>query len=195
MITLASASAARAALLTAAGIEFAVAASGVDETPIKDRLVAAGSGPAEIAEALALAKGLAVSATRPGLVIGADQTLEFEGGLFDKAESLPAAGERLRALRGRTHQLHSAVVTARDGQRLWGETVTATLTMRDFSDAFVEAYLARNPDAALWSVGCYELEAEGVQLFDRIDGDYFAILGLPMLGLLAHLRAQGLAPQ
>ena len=139
MITLASASAARAALLTAAGLEFAVAASGVDETPIKTRLVAAGAGPAEIAEALALAKGLAVSATRPGLVIAADQTLEFEGVLYEKAESPRAAAERLRALRDRAHQLHSAVVTARDGQRLWGETVTATLTLRDFSDAFLEA--------------------------------------------------------
>ena len=195
MITLASASAARAALLKAAGVGFQVVTSGVDEAAIKDRLVAEGAHPAAVAGTLAESKALAVSAGRPGLVIGPDQTLEFGGDLYDKAPNLQAAAERLRTLRGSTHQLHSAVVTARDGRRLWGETVTATLTMRDFSDAFLDAYLTRNADAALWSVGCYALEAEGVQLFERIEGDYFAILGLPMTGLLAHLRAERLVPR
>ena len=192
MITLASASTVRASLLKAAGVAFEVATSGVDETGTKDRMLAEGAAPADIAGALADAKALAVARTRPGVVIGADQTLEFEGALHDKAADLAEARERLRALRGRTHRLHAAVVTARDGRRLWGETVTTTLTMRDFTDAFLDAYLARNAEAALWSVGCYELEGEGLQLFERIEGDYFAILGLPMLGLLAHLREEGL---
>jgi septum formation protein len=192
MITLASASAARAALLTAAGVAFEVVGSGVDEAPLKAALLAEGSGPIAVAEALAEAKALAVSAARPGLVIGADQTLSCRGQLFDKASSLDEARERLLALRGEVHQLHSAVVTARDGRRLWGETVTASLTMRDFSEAFADAYLARNADAALYAVGGYALEEEGVQLFERIDGDYFTILGLPLLGLLNHLREQGL---
>ena len=195
MITLASASAARASLLKAAGVAFEVATSGVDETQTKDRLLAEGSTPAEIAGALAEAKAVAVSKSMGGLVIGADQTLEFEGALYDKAASLGEAKARLRTLRGRTHRLHAAVVTARDGRRLWGETITSTLTMRDFSDDFLEGYVDRNPDAALGSVGCYELEGEGIQLFEHIDGDYFAILGLPLTGLLAHLREEGLVPQ
>ena len=195
MITLASASAVRAALLKAAGVGFEVATSGVDEAMTKDRLLAEGATPAEIAGALAELKAVAVAKTRPGLVIGADQTLEFDGALYDKAGDIADARERLRALRGHTHRLHAAVVTVRDGHRLWSETVTSTLTMRDFSDAFLDAYLERNADAALWSVGCYELEAEGIQLFERIDGDYFAILGLPLTGLLAHLRTEGLLPR
>ena len=195
MITLASASAVRAALLKAAGVAFGVTTSGVDETAIKDRLVAEGAGPAAIAGELARAKAAAVSQARPGLVIGADQTLEFEGALYDKAADLTEARERLRTLRGRTHRLHAAVVTGRDGRRLWGETVTASLTMRDFSDEFLDDYLDRNANAALWSVGCYELEGEGIQLFERIDGDYFAILGLPLTGLLDHLRDEGLLPR
>ena len=195
MITLASASAARATLLAGAGVSFEVVNSGVDEAPLKDTLMAEGRSPIAVAEALAEAKALAVSIARPGLVIGADQTLSFDGRLFDKASDLGEARERLVALRGGTHQLHSAVVTVRDGQRLWGETVTATLTMRDFSEAFLDTYLSRNADAALYAVGGYALEAEGLQLFEHIDGDYFTILGLPLLGLLNHLRDQGLLPR
>ena len=191
-IILASASAARAALLKAAGVTFDAATSGVDEAQIKNRLLAEGAAPARVAEALAEAKALAVSSARPGLVIGADQTLSQGGLLHDKAADLAGARAQLLALRGRAHQLHAAVVTARNGRRLWGETITATLFMREFSDDFLTAYLTRNADAVLSCVGCYELEGEGVQLFARIDGDYFAILGLPLLGLLAHLRDEGL---
>ena len=195
MITLASASIVRASLLKAAGVAFEVATSGVDEARVKDRMLTEGATPAQVAAVLAETKAVAVANTRPGLVIGADQTLEFDGALYDKAADLAEARQRLRTLRGRTHQLHAAVATARDGRRLWGETVTTTLTMRDFSDAFLDDYLDRNAEAALWSVGCYELEGEGIQLFDRFDGDYFSILGLPLTGLLAHLRAEGLVPQ
>ena len=192
MITLASASSARAALLKAAGLTFEVATSGVDEAAVTEALLADDASPASVARVLAEAKALAVSQNRPGLVIGADQTLDVDGVLLDKAADLTEARDRLRSLRGRTHQLHAAVVTARDGRVLWGETVTVALRMRDFSETFLEEYIDRNPGAALWSVGCYALEAEGVQLFDRIEGDYFAILGLPMIGLLSHLREQAL---
>jgi septum formation protein len=121
-------------------------------------------------------------------VVGADQTLEFEGGLYDKAETLEDARARLRLLRGKPHKLHSAVVVAKEGAPIWREVVTATLTMRDFSDAFLEEYLEREGEAALGSVGCYRLEDLGAQLFARIEGDYFAILGLPLLGLLDLFR-------
>lgn len=190
-LTLASKSAARTALLTGAGVPFETAGSGVDEDEIKRALLAEGAGPKEIAEALAEAKAVAVSQGRPGLVIGADQTLDLAGELYDKVGTLAAARERLVRLRGRPHQLHSAVVVAEDGKGIWRETVSATLTMRDFSDGFLDAYIAQEGEAALGSVGCYRLEGPGAQLFSRIQGDYFAILGLPLMGLLELLRRRG----
>lgn len=187
-VILASKSAARRAVLEGAGVPFEAAVAGVDEDAVKTELLARGASPKAIAEALAERKALRISAGRPGLVIGADQTLEFEGGLYDKVDTMAAARERLRLLRARPHQLHSAVVVAQDGAPVWRETVSATLSMRDFSDAFLEAYLAAEGEAALGSVGCYRLEGMGAQLFARIEGDYFAILGLPLLGLLDLLR-------
>lgn len=189
MLTLASKSAARSAVLRGAGLVFETADSGVDEDRTKLALLARSASPRVIATALALEKALVVSAQRPGLVIGADQTLELEGGLFDKVADLDAARHRLQMLRGKTHQLHSAVVLARGAQVLWQETVTASLTMRDFTDDFLEDYLREEGPAALGSVGCYRLESQGVQLFSAIDGDYFTILGLPLMGLLERLRA------
>jgi septum formation protein len=187
-VILASKSAARRAVLEGAGVPFEAASAGVDEDAAKAVLLARGATPKTVAEALAEQKALAVSAARPGLVIGADQTLEFEGGLYDKVDTLEAARERLRRLRGRAHQLHSAVAVATDGQVIWRQTVSATLAMRDFSDDFLEAYLAAEGEQALGSVGCYRLEGPGAQLFARIEGDYFAILGLPLLGLLELFR-------
>ena len=187
-VILASKSVARRAVLQGAGVPFEIASAGVDEEAAKIRLLAGGASPKAIAEALAERKALAVSVARTGLVIGADQTLEFEGALYDKVETLTAARERLSLLRGKPHQLHSAVVVALGGAPLWRETVSATLVMRDFSDAFLDAYLASEGVAALGSVGCYRLEGPGAQLFMRIEGDYFAILGLPLLGLLELLR-------
>jgi len=187
-VILASKSAARRAVLDGAGVPFEAAVAGVDEEAVKTALLAQGAGPRAIAEALAEQKAVRISAARPGLVIGADQTLEFEGGLYDKVDSLDAARARLALLRGKPHQLHSAVVVAKDGAAIWRETVSATLTMRDFSDAFLEHYLAVEGEAALGSVGCYRLEDLGAQLFARIEGDYFTILGLPLLGLLELLR-------
>jgi septum formation protein len=188
VVILASKSVARRAVLQGAGVPFEIASAGVDETATKVRLQANGADPKAIAEALAEEKAVAVSAGRPGLVIGADQTLEFEGGLYDKVETIAEAHERLQLLRGKPHQLHSAVVVAKDGAPIWRDTVSATLTMRAFSDAFIENYLAAEGEAALGSVGCYRLEGMGAQLFCRIEGDYFTILGLPLLGLLSLLR-------
>ena len=190
-VILASQSAARRAVLAGAGVVHEATVSGVDEDAAKTTLLAEGAGPREVAEALAGLKALAVSAKRPGLVIGADQTLDLDGALYDKVGDMAAARERLKLLRGRTHRLHSAVVVARDGQAIWRETVSASLTMRDFSDGFLEDYLTAEGAAALGSVGCYRLEGPGAQLFCSIEGDYFAILGLPLIGLMELLRRQG----
>ena len=190
-LTLASQSAARAQLLANAGAPFQTAAAGVDEDALKAGLLAEGVSPRDVADALAEAKAVKVSNKRPGLVIGADQTLDLGGALYDKARTVAEARERLQTLRGQTHKLHSAVVVAQDGAPIWREVSTATLRMRPFTDEFLEHYLRQQGSSVLSSVGCYMLEGEGVQLFDRIDGDYFTILGLPMMGLLDLLRRHG----
>jgi septum formation protein len=193
-LVLASKSAARRAVLEGAGVPFEVAVAGVDEDAVKAGLLAEGATPREVADALAELKAIKVSRGRPEFVVGADQTLEFEGQLYDKAETVDAARERLKVLRGKPHRLHSAVVVAKEGAPIWRELATATLTMRDFSDDFLEAYLAQEGEAALGSVGCYRLEGPGAQLFSKIEGDYFAILGLPLLGLLDLLRRHRVLP-
>ena len=194
MIVLASKSAARRAVLEGAGVPFEAAVAGVDEDAVKTSLLAGGAGPREVADALAELKAVRISRARPDFVIGADQTLDLEGRLYDKVDSLDAARARLKALRGKAHKLHSAVVVAKDGQPIWREVASARLTMRDFSDAFLEDYLATEGEAALGSVGCYRLEGPGAQLFSKIEGDYFAILGLPLMGLLEELRRRGELP-
>ncbi len=193
-IILASTSAIRIDLLKAAGVPFEAEPAGVDETAIKDSLLAEGLGPRDIADALAEAKAVKVSRRRQGLVIGADQTMDFNGKLFDKAASVDEARQRLREMRGQTHKLHCGMVVARDGQAIWREVVTTTLRMRPFSDDYLEGYLERNAPGILSSVGCYQLEGEGVQLFDRIEGDYFAILGLSLIPLFDLLRRHGAMP-
>ncbi|MCX7585998.1 Maf family protein [Phenylobacterium sp. 58.2.17] len=190
-IILASKSAARRAVLTGAGVPFEVAVAGVDEDAVKTAMLAQGATPRDVADALAEIKAVKISAGRPGFVIGSDQTLEFEGQLYDKAETLEAAAERLKTMRGKPHKLHSAVVVAKDGTPIWREIVSATLTMRDFSDDFLDAYLALEGEEMLGSVGCYRLEGPGAQLFSKIEGDYFAILGLPLMGLLDLFRRHG----
>lgn len=191
-LVLASTSVARRQVLAGAGVRFEMARSGVDEDAAKRELLAAGANPKQVAEALAERKAVAVSELRGQAVIGADQTLDLAGRLHDKVANLDEARQRLRELRGRQHQLHSAVVVAEQGKPVWRETVSATLTMRDFSDAFLEDYLATEGEEALGSVGCYRLEGPGVQLFSAIEGDYFAILGLPLMGLLDFLRQRGI---
>ena len=193
-IVLASKSSARRAVLDGAGVPYEAASADVDEDAVKVTMLAEGANARDIADALAEKKAIKVSRARRQFVIGADQTLEFEGALYDKAETVEGARARLQALRGKPHKLHSAVVVARDGQPIWREVVTATLTMRAFSDAFLDDYLAAEGTAALGSVGCYRLETRGVQLFSKIDGDYFTILGLPLMGLLDLLRRHGELP-
>lgn len=190
-IILASKSAARRAVLTGAGVPFEVSVAGVDEDAVKTAMLAQGASPRDVADALAELKAIRVSRSKPGFVIGSDQTLEFEGRLYDKVETMEAAAERLKAMRGKPHKLHSAVVVAKDGAPIWREVVSATLTMRDFSDDFLTAYLVAEGDQALGSVGCYRLEGPGAQLFSKIEGDYFAILGLPLIGLLDLFRRHG----
>mgnify|MGYP001544732608 CR=1 FL=1 len=190
-LVLASNSGARQSVLKDAGVPFEAVGSGVDEALAKVALDARHATPRQVAEALAEEKALAVSARRPDLVVGADQTLEFQGKLYDKVETVEHARARLKMLRGKPHMLHSAVVVAQGGAVVWRETQSATLRMRDFSDRFLEAYLAAEGAAALGSVGCYRLEGLGVQLFSKIDGDYFTILGLPLTGLLDLLRTRG----
>lgn len=194
-LILASASAARARLLKSAGVDAAVVPANIDEAAIKQRFRAANRVAADCARALAEAKARRVSARHPqALVIGADQILVCGSEWLDKPEGLGAARAQLQALRGRTHVLETAVCAVRDDERLWSVAVAPQLRMREFSDAFLDEYLAAEGDDVLASVGAYRLEGRGVLLFERIDGDYFAILGLPLLPLLAFLREQGQLP-
>ena len=194
-LILASGSAARRQILTGAGVPFSVQPADIDEEVLKEELLAKRQPPKAIAQALARAKALARSKQTPGLVIGADQTLDLHGRLFNKAASLAEAEASLRLLRGKTHQLHSATALALNGQLVWQEVVSASLTMRDFSDRFLSRYLEQQGPAILSCVGGYQLESHGVQLFEQIEGDYFTILGLPLSGLLAQLRQWGVLDQ
>ncbi len=193
-LILASASTGRAALLSGAGLTFDIIPSSIDEPAVREALSAVGERPtpADLAEILARAKAEDVSARHPqAYVIGADQTLALEGEVFEKPADLETARENLLRFRGKTHYLHAAICVAREGRVLWSEVRTAALTMRDFSPQFLGRYLAAAGDSVLSSVGAYRLESVGVHLFSRIEGDYFTILGLPLLPLLAFLRQEG----
>lgn len=189
-LILASKSAARRAMLENAGVAFEARVAGVDEETIK-----AASGDldaAALAVRLAEAKALAVSRDdEDAWVLGSDQTLAFDGGLVSKAPTLEAARERLKAMRGRAHQLHSGAALAVKGQVVWSGVDTVEMRMRDFSDAFLETYLAAEGEALLSCVGSYRLEGLGAQLFEAVDGDYFTVLGLPLWPVLAELRRAG----
>ena len=191
-IVLASASSSRAGLLRAAGVDFEIQPADIDEEAIKAKLLGAGQLPEAIAVELAEQKAKAVSHIRSDdLVIAADQILCFEGHMINKCVTLEGARDLLVRLRGRKHSLIGGLGLARASDILWRHTSRAELIMRDFSDAFLEEYLRREGPSILGSVGCYRLEAEGMQLFDAIDGSYFAILGLDMLPLLRELRTHG----
>lgn len=192
-VILASGSSIRAQLLRGAGLDFTVETAPVDEAEIRLALHAEGVSAGETATALAEAKALRVSRKRPGaLVIGCDQMLDCNGVWFEKPADRDHARAHLQALRGRDHTLSSGIVVARGGQRVWDHLSTARLTMRPLSEDFIEAYLDAAGEAALSSVGAYQLEGLGAQLFSRIEGDYFTILGLPLLPLLDFLRLQGI---
>ncbi|MFO1161754.1 MAG: Maf family protein [Reyranellaceae bacterium] len=192
-LILASASPSRRLLLAQAGLDFAIEPSGVDEDEVKRSLLGEHARPGDIATTLAEMKAKRVSARHIGaLVIGADSTLACNGRLFDKPPTLAAARQQLAELGGKTHELHSAVVVARNGARIWQAADHGLLTMRPFSDSFLDAYLARAGEAVCTSVGAYQLEGLGAHLFSRIEGDYFTILGLPLLPLLAFLAEHGI---
>jgi septum formation protein len=197
-LVLASSSATRAALLRAAGLPFTVQPAAVDEAALKESAQAEDMPPAEAAVLLADAKAARVARRLlreepEALVIGADSLLVCEGRWFDKPEGLDGARAQLRALRGRTHELISAVVCWRHGARIWHHAATCRLSMRDFSDAFLDAYLAAEGEDITHSVGAYRLEGLGMHLFRAVEGEHAAILGLPMLPLLDFLRQHGTA--
>lgn len=188
-VVLASASKSRASLLTAAGMAFDVVPAHADEDAVKAALKAEGADARQCAETLAEIKAVQVSQRLPeALVIGADQMLECDGVWFDKPADMNGARAHLTAMRGKTHTLPTAVAVVLGGSVIWHHSASPRLTMRDFSDAFIEHYLANTGERILSSVGAYQLEGWGVQLFERIDGDFSTILGLPLLPLLAFLR-------
>ncbi|MEA2822143.1 MAG: nucleoside triphosphate pyrophosphatase [Bradyrhizobium sp.] len=190
-LILASQSPARQSLLANAGIPFEAIPAGLDERAIE--LASALSAPGEIAGLLARDKALFVSQKHPGhFVVGADQTLILGERLFNKPAGRAQATAQLRALAGQSHELHSATAVARDGEILFGDVSIARLTMRPLDDAAISAYLDAAGEDVTTSVGAYQLEGLGVHLFDRIEGDHFTILGLPLLPLLKFLRSQGL---
>jgi septum formation protein len=191
-LILASASPARAAMLAAAGVRAEQRPAAVDEADMKEALRADGVAPGDAALAVAELKARRIVSRAPGsLVIGADQILTCEGQWFDKPRNLDEARAQLAALAGRRHELWTAAIVLRDDARLWHEIAQARLWLRPCSDAFLDAYLDAVGALALGSVGAYQIEGLGVQLFARIEGDRFAILGLPLIGLLECLRVQG----
>jgi septum formation protein len=195
-LVLASASSTRALLLERAGVPFSAEPAAVDEAEVKAAFKAEGADAASCAEALAEAKARSVARRRPGaLVIGADQILVCGGTWYDKPADLDQARAQLVALRGKTHELATACCVLRDGVVLWHVIDRPRLTMRGFSDAFLDQYLAGLGDLALGTVGAYQLEGPGVQLFAGISGDFFSILGLPLLPLLDFLRGHGVLAQ
>jgi septum formation protein len=193
-LVLASKSTARAAILRGAGIAFEQITSGVDEESIKASLRVEGATCARQADLLAETKALKVSLAHQGVILGADQMLDLDGVGFDKPAKRQAAREHLKALRGKTHILHTALVACVDGVAVWRHLAQPRLRMRAFSDTFLEAYLDDIGPAALDSVGSYQIEGRGALLFDRIEGDHFSIMGLPLLPLLQWLRDRGTIP-
>jgi len=193
-LILASGSAIRAQILSEAGLTYEIISKPVDESAIKQAMLAEGSRLRDIADALAEAKALRVSRTEPGFVIGADQIMVMDDTLFDKPPSIDAARQRLKEMRGKTHKLMGAVVVCENGQAVWRHLSVTKLTVRDFSDAFLDKYIELEGDSLTKSVGAYRFEGPGAHLFSHVEGDFFSILGLPLLPLLDYLRTRGVIP-
>jgi len=194
-VILASGSKTRAKMLKNAGLEFGVHSAPVDENTLKFAMIADNVPARDIADALAELKARAVSYLHPeALIIGADQLLVKDGKIFSKAQDRAAAKDTLRALSGEKHELISAAVIYKNGRPVWRTLDTAKLTVRPLSDDFIKGYLDALGDNAFWSVGCYQLEGLGAQLFTKVEGDYFTVLGLPLFALLDFFRREGLIP-
>ena len=190
-IVLASGSEIRRQILTDAGIDFDVVVKPVDEASIKASMLAEDYSVRDIADALAEAKSKKVSQYEPGLVIGADQIMEMDGQTFDKPVSMVEAKERLLNMKGKTHYLIGSVVICENSQPVWRHSSKTELTMRDFSESFLDDYLKLEGDGLLKSVGAYKFEGRGAQLFSNVKGDFFSILGLSLLPVLDYLRLRG----
>lgn len=194
-LVLASGSRTRARMLELAGVPIEIAVPNIDEPELMASLKAAGDDVARVAEALAEMKAMRVAPRFPGrFVLGCDQMLECDGQWLDKAQNRDEARAQLRMLRGRGHNLVTSAVLVRDEARIWHITDIAEMRMRNFSDVFLEQYIGRAGDEILRSVGAYQLEGLGAQLFEKVTGDFFTILGLPLLPVLAILREHQLVP-
>ena len=193
-VILASGSAIRRKLMTDAGLDFEVIVKPVDEAAIKESMLAESARLRDIADALAEAKSMRVSRIEDGLVIGADQIMVMDNQLFDKPKDIDEARERLKLMRGKTHYLMGAVVICENGTPVWRHMAKTKLTMREFSDSFLEDYLEREADLVTKSVGAYRFEGLGAQLFSNVEGDFFSILGLSLLPVIDYLRTRGAIP-
>lgn len=190
-IILASGSAIRKQILDGAGLDYEVIVKPVDEAAIKDAMLAENSRLQDIADALAEAKAIRVSRQTDGFVIGADQIMVMDNQLFDKPKDMDAARERLLSMRGKKHELIGAVVICENGQPVWRHLSKTKLWVRDFSDAFLDWYIEQEGEALMKSVGAYRFEGPGSQLFEKVEGGFFAILGLDLLPVLNYLRKRG----
>ena len=191
-LVLASGSRFRKAMLEAAGVDIDVVPAAIDERAVEETLAGTGATPEDVALVLAEAKALDVSERQPGrLVLGCDQTLSLGEEIFHKPQDMEAARRHLLKLSGKTHQLNSAAVLARNGETIWRHVGVARLTMRQLDPGFVGRHLARVGPVALNSVGAYQIEGEGIQLFEKVEGDHFTIVGLPLMPLLKELRDLG----
>lgn len=190
-VILASGSQIRRQLMTDAGLDFEVIAKPVDEGAIKASMLAESARLQDIADALAEAKAMRVSRLEEGFVIGADQIMVMDQQLFDKPKTIDEARERLKLMRGKTHYLIGAVVICEGGQAVWRHMAKTKLTMRDFSDVFLDEYIDKEGDLLTKSVGAYRFEGLGAQLFSHVEGDFFSILGLSLLPVMDYLRTRG----